>query len=116
MGRRKLAIFGGLAMATPHLIMAGIVGKYSGSWASHKGIGWFGVALICKLRGVIDSWTSRLTFERLVCAELRHLLWPACMDVAGRVLLDCNAKQRRRPRYGYDLDCELYHRRDCSSE
>lgn len=48
LGRRKLAIFGGIAMGVPHAIMAGIVGKYSDSWTSHKGIGWFGVALICK--------------------------------------------------------------------
>jgi MFS family permease len=48
LGRRKLAIFGGIAMGVPHAIMAGIVGKYSDSWTSHKSIGWFGVALICK--------------------------------------------------------------------
>lgn len=47
-GRRKLAIFGGFAMGVPHLIMAGIVGKYDGKWASHQGMGWFGVALICR--------------------------------------------------------------------
>jgi len=48
MGRRKLAIIGGLLMATPHLIMSGIVNKYSSNWAAHQGMGWFGVALICK--------------------------------------------------------------------
>ncbi|OQV05166.1 hypothetical protein CLAIMM_09950 [Cladophialophora immunda] len=46
MGRRKLAIFGGLAMAAPHLVMAGVVGKFNGSWSTHQGVGWFGVALI----------------------------------------------------------------------
>ncbi|KAJ4269759.1 hypothetical protein NW762_001427 [Fusarium torreyae] len=46
MGRRKLAIFGGAAMAVPHLIMAGVVGKYDGKWESNPGMGWFGVALI----------------------------------------------------------------------
>lgn len=48
MGRRKLAIFGGIAMGIPHIIMAGIVSKYNDSWESSPGIGWFGVALICK--------------------------------------------------------------------
>lgn len=48
MGRRKLAIFGGFAMGIPHIIMAGIVGKFSVDWKAHTGMGWFGVALICK--------------------------------------------------------------------
>lgn len=47
-GRRKLAIIGGIAMAIPHLIMAGIYERFSDNWTSHKGVGWFGVALICK--------------------------------------------------------------------
>ncbi|KAF4465051.1 quinate transport [Fusarium albosuccineum] len=45
-GRRKLAIGGGIAMAIPHLIMAGVVGKYNDKWESNPGMGWFGVALI----------------------------------------------------------------------
>ncbi|KAJ9144539.1 MFS monosaccharide transporter [Pleurostoma richardsiae] len=45
-GRRKLSIFGGFAMAVPHLIMAGVVGKFGGSWDTHKAMGWFGVALV----------------------------------------------------------------------
>ncbi|KAL1866184.1 hypothetical protein Daus18300_006848 [Diaporthe australafricana] len=45
MGRRKLAIFGGIAMGIPHIIMAGVVSKYN-KWESSPGIGWFGVALI----------------------------------------------------------------------
>ncbi|KAI8722753.1 MFS domain-containing protein [Fusarium sp. LHS14.1] len=45
-GRRKLAIYGGIAMAIPHLIMAGVVGKFNGKWDSNQGMGWFGVALI----------------------------------------------------------------------
>lgn len=45
-GRRKIAIFGGFAMAIPHFIMSGIVAKYSSSWEEHPGMGWFGVALI----------------------------------------------------------------------
>ncbi|RSL96727.1 hypothetical protein CDV31_013331 [Fusarium ambrosium] len=45
-GRRKLAIFGGIAMGILHMIMAGVVNKYNNKWADHPGIGWFGVALI----------------------------------------------------------------------
>lgn len=48
MGRRKLAIFGGIAMGVPHIVMAGIVSKYNDKWETNPGIGWFGVALICK--------------------------------------------------------------------
>lgn len=48
MGRRKIAIFGGLAMGMPHIIMAGIVGKFNNKWEDNPGVGWFGVALICK--------------------------------------------------------------------
>lgn len=47
-GRRTLAIWGGVAMALPFLIMAGIVGKYSTSWATNQGPAWIGVALVCK--------------------------------------------------------------------
>ncbi|KAK9234662.1 general substrate transporter [Lipomyces kononenkoae] len=45
-GRRKLAIFGGIAMGIPHIIMAGIVSKYNNKWGSNPGMGWCGVALI----------------------------------------------------------------------
>ncbi|KAF4836103.1 High-affinity glucose transporter [Colletotrichum siamense] len=45
-GRRKLAIGGGFAMAVPHLIMAGVVGKFNSSWDQHPAMGWLGVALI----------------------------------------------------------------------
>ncbi|KAI0478189.1 general substrate transporter [Xylaria cf. heliscus] len=44
-GRRKIAIGGGFAMAVPHIITAGIVGKYGGDWMRHTAVGWFGVAL-----------------------------------------------------------------------
>jgi MFS family permease len=47
-GRRKLAILGAVVMAIPHLIMSGIVGEYSSSWKTDTGMGWFGVALVCK--------------------------------------------------------------------
>ena len=46
-GRRTLAIAGGLAMAIPHLIMCGMMNKFSSDWPSHRGIAWFCVALIC---------------------------------------------------------------------
>ncbi|KAF5612152.1 quinate transporter [Fusarium sp. NRRL 25303] len=45
-GRRKLSIFGGIAMGIPHIIMAGIVSKYNGKWVENPGMDWFGVALI----------------------------------------------------------------------
>lgn len=48
LGRRSLSIIGGVAMGIPHLIMAGIVSKYNDKWETNTGIGWFGVALICK--------------------------------------------------------------------
>lgn len=66
MGRRKLAIFGGIAMGVPHMIMAGIVGKYNGKWESNSGMGWFGVALICTY-----SFRFHLTFANW--AQPRHL-------------------------------------------
>jgi hypothetical protein len=47
-GRRKLAIWGGIVMAIPFIIMAVIVGLYSTSWNSHPGPAWLGVALVCK--------------------------------------------------------------------
>lgn len=49
MGRRTIAIAGGIMMGIPHAIMAGIVGKFNATWSSHTGVGWFGVALICML-------------------------------------------------------------------
>ena len=45
-GRRKLAIWGGIAMAIPHTILAGLVGTYNDSWPSHSGVAWFAVAFI----------------------------------------------------------------------
>lgn len=46
-GRRPLAIIGGCAMAIPHLVIAGLMGKYSSDWAAHEVAGWVCVALIC---------------------------------------------------------------------
>ncbi|RFU34881.1 hypothetical protein B7463_g1468, partial [Scytalidium lignicola] len=45
MGRRRLSIWGAVMMGVPHFIMAGLVGKYNATWSSHKGVGWFGVAV-----------------------------------------------------------------------
>jgi len=48
LGRRQLAIWGAVAMGIPLAIQAGIVAKYNASWSQHKGVAWFGVALICE--------------------------------------------------------------------
>ncbi|KAI0426454.1 general substrate transporter [Xylaria sp. FL1042] len=45
-GRRKVAVGGALAMAVPHIIIAGLIGKFGDDWASHVAAGWFAVALI----------------------------------------------------------------------
>jgi MFS family permease len=63
MGRRKLAIFGGIAMGVPHIIMAGVVSKYNDKWETNPGIGWFGVALICK------SYTFPEQLTHVLCAK-----------------------------------------------
>lgn len=62
-GRRKLAIGGGFAMAVPHLIMAGVVGKFNSSWDEHPAMGWLGVALICEkprpfLVAIMNQWRN----------------------------------------------------------
>ena len=45
-GRRKLAIGGGIAMGIPHAILAGLVGKFNDSWTENPGPAWFAVALV----------------------------------------------------------------------
>lgn len=45
-GRRRLAILGGLVMDIPYLLTAGLMGNFSGNWSSHQGLDWFCVALI----------------------------------------------------------------------
>ncbi|KAL4933258.1 general substrate transporter [Aspergillus undulatus] len=45
-GRRTLAIIGGIAMAIPHLIMSGLMSRFSSDWPSNRGIAWSCVALI----------------------------------------------------------------------
>lgn len=59
-GRRNIAIYGGIIMAIPHIVMAGIVGRFSSNWESHRGVGWFGVALVCEFRFPLHS---HLRFE-----------------------------------------------------
>ncbi|KAF2159837.1 hypothetical protein M409DRAFT_70735 [Zasmidium cellare ATCC 36951] len=46
MGRRRLAIAGGIMMGIPHAILAGLVGSFNTSWQSHPGPAWFAVALV----------------------------------------------------------------------
>jgi hypothetical protein len=73
-GRRKLAIIGGFAMAIPHLIMAGIYRRFSDSWSSNKGVGWLGVALICKKIanfGYNRLWVLINLKNRHLCCLLR---------------------------------------------
>lgn len=48
-GRRTMAIWGAVAMAVPHLIVAGLMGEYGSDWDSHKVAGWWCVGLICKM-------------------------------------------------------------------
>ena len=48
-------------MGIPHMIMAGIVSKYNDKWESHPGIGWFGVALICKSVRIPDKGLSLIS-------------------------------------------------------
>ena len=53
LGRRKLAIWGGVAMGIPLAVMAGLFAKYNDSWKTHTGLAWFGVALICKFSKIL---------------------------------------------------------------
>ncbi|KAJ5115855.1 hypothetical protein N7456_000203 [Penicillium angulare] len=46
MGRRKIAIFGGIAMSIPHFVVSGIVGRFEDSWSQHKAMGWVCIAFI----------------------------------------------------------------------
>ena len=45
-GRKKLLMAGAVGMCLSHIIVAIIIGKYDGKWASHKNAGWAGVAFI----------------------------------------------------------------------
>lgn len=44
-GRRPLAIWGALGMATPYIIMSVLVGLYSSDWAGNKAAGWATTAM-----------------------------------------------------------------------
>lgn len=44
-GRRPLAIYGALGMATPYIIMSALVGLYSSDWAGNKAAGWATIAM-----------------------------------------------------------------------
>lgn len=60
-GRRNIAIYGGIIMAIPHIIMAGVVSRFSTSWTTHQGVGWFGVALVCEYHSSQHRQWSRRT-------------------------------------------------------
>jgi hypothetical protein len=45
-GRRNLLLFGSLAMFLSHVIVAAMVGKFSGDWPSHRAEGWTSVAFL----------------------------------------------------------------------
>lgn len=46
LGRRPLLLWGSMLMATSHLVIAVLVGKYSEAWASHRTEGWLSVAFL----------------------------------------------------------------------
>lgn len=45
-GRRPLLLWGSAAMSVCHIIIAGLVGRYSGNWPAHTGPGWTSVAFL----------------------------------------------------------------------
>lgn len=45
-GRKKILIAGGIGMAVCHFIVAGIIGSYQHSFASHSGAGWAAVVFV----------------------------------------------------------------------
>ncbi|KAH8646356.1 general substrate transporter [Xylariales sp. PMI_506] len=45
-GRQRLLIYGAGAMFASHIIIAGLVGKFSSDWPSHKTEGWVSVAFL----------------------------------------------------------------------
>ncbi|KAK0661330.1 Hexose transporter HXT10 [Lasiodiplodia hormozganensis] len=44
-GRRPLAIWGAVGMATPYIVMSVLVGLYSSNWAGHQAAGWVTTAM-----------------------------------------------------------------------
>lgn len=59
-GRRKLLMAGAIGMGISHAVVAGIMGKYDGNFASNQGAGWAGVAFI------YVSFRILLTLESLL--------------------------------------------------
>jgi MFS family permease len=45
-GRRKILLVGSVCMFISHVVIAGLVGKFSHDWPSHKGEGWTSVAFL----------------------------------------------------------------------
>jgi MFS family permease len=45
-GRRPLLLWGSAAMCISHVIIAALVGQFSGNWPGHKGPGWVSVAFL----------------------------------------------------------------------
>lgn len=45
-GRRPLLLWGSLSMTVAHLIIAVLVGKFSGNWPAHRDAGWTSVAFV----------------------------------------------------------------------
>lgn len=43
----------GFLMTVPHLVIAGLIGKFGEQLNSHRGIAWFCVALLCKTPSAI---------------------------------------------------------------
>jgi hypothetical protein len=116
-GRRKLAIIGGFAMAIPHLIMAGIYGRFSDSWISNKRVGWLGVALICKKS--LISVTIRLCV--LINLKNRYLCCLLCCFIrAPRLGSSSRGIPKLQTSKGcWSRDCDYlasqFHNRNCGS-
>jgi MFS family permease len=45
-GRKPALVYGALAMASCHFIVAGIFGSFEDSWSSHRGAGWAAVVMV----------------------------------------------------------------------
>ncbi|KUI74008.1 Sugar transport protein 7 [Cytospora mali] len=45
-GRRTLLLGGSIAMLTCHLVVAGLVGRFSGDWSAHRAESWVSVAFL----------------------------------------------------------------------
>lgn len=45
-GRKSILLAGAIGMATCHFIVAGLIGSYEGSWASHAAAGWVCIVFV----------------------------------------------------------------------